>query len=220
MKIIDGKIYIIENYISKDTCDFLVSSLKNDLIQSPRELYFTSQINLGVLEAYQVRPSNPVKPYTDDKNKNISIDIVTLLCQMMSKTISDLYKEEYILKTICYQMMLEGARNTMHADNLYYNKNGEVIERETEKKDRSGLLYLDENYEGGSLYFPKQNFTLSPKAGMFVFFEGNDDVVHEVLPITKGTRTNIVSFFWPVENAGKDIPVVPNEDEMIFPVSN
>lgn len=220
MKSIDGKIHIIENYISKDTCNFIVNSFKEDLVPAPRELYYTTQVNLGVLEAYKVKPSNPVRNYTDNINKNISTDILTLLCQMMSKTVSDFYQEEYILKTICYQKMIQGAKNTMHADNLYFNKDGNVIERETEKMDRSGLLYLSEEYDGGELYFPNQNFTLKPKSGMFVFFEGNTDVIHEVKEITRGDRTNIVSFFWPAENAGKDIPVVPNEDEMEFPSTN
>jgi hypothetical protein len=219
MQIIDNKIHIIENYISKDSAKLIVDSFKNSLNKAPRDLFLTGP-NFGPESAYKIGPSNPIAPYENNVNKNIAIDMITMLCQMMSKTISDFYNKEYILKTFCYQLMQEGARNPLHSDNYYYNKDGKVIERETEKNDKSGLLYLSEDHEGGEIYFPAQNFTLVPKAGMFVFFEGNLDVLHEVKTITKGDRHNLVSFFWPSENAGKSMVDIPPNEEIEFPYPN
>jgi len=219
MQVIDNKIHIIENYISKDSARLIVDSFKDDLNKTPRDLFLTGP-NFGPESAYKIGPSNPIASYQEDINKNIGIDLLTILCQMMSKTISDFYKKEYILKTFCYQVMQEGARNPLHSDNYYYNKDGKVIERETEKNDKSGLLYLSEDHEGGEIYFPAQDFTLVPKAGMFVFFEGNLDVLHEVKTITKGNRHNLVSFFWPSENAGKSMVDIPPHEEIEFPYPN
>lgn len=50
------------------------------------------------------------------------------------------------------------------------------------------LAYLNDEYDGGELYFPEHNFGVRPKKGMLILFPGNLHYVHGVAPITSGTR--------------------------------
>jgi hypothetical protein len=50
------------------------------------------------------------------------------------------------------------------------------------------LAYLNDDYEGGELYFPEHDFGVRPKKGMIIFFPGNLHYVHGVAPVTSGTR--------------------------------
>ena len=61
-------------------------------------------------------------------------------------------------------------------------------------RDYSVLLYLNDEYEGGSLRFIPQQFTLRPKAGMLVAFPSDHRFQHEAQPTTSGIRYAMVSW--------------------------
>lgn len=50
----------------------------------------------------------------------------------------------------------------------------------------TGLLYFNDNYEGGELAFPKENISIKPKAGSIIIFPSF--FVHEVKLLKNGTR--------------------------------
>ncbi|VVG70719.1 Fe(II)-dependent oxygenase [Pandoraea apista] len=57
----------------------------------------------------------------------------------------------------------------------------------------SALLYLNEDYEGGELIFPRLGATHRAKAGELVLFPS--EYLHAVSPVLKGTRYCFVGFF-------------------------
>jgi len=59
----------------------------------------------------------------------------------------------------------------------------------------SAILYLNDDYEGGELYFPKQQVTLKPKAGTVVVFPSNAPFLHQSLTIQNGSKY-IMALFW------------------------
>jgi len=53
----------------------------------------------------------------------------------------------------------------------------------------TAILYLNEDYEGGELYFPSINLEIAPKSGDIIMFIPKDpDTEHGVKGIRKGTR--------------------------------
>lgn len=58
-----------------------------------------------------------------------------------------------------------------------------------------GILYLNDDYEGGNLYFPEHNISFKPKAYSYICFPGGVENIHGVEEITKGTRYTMVSFW-------------------------
>jgi hypothetical protein len=57
------------------------------------------------------------------------------------------------------------------------------------------LVYLNDDYEGGEIFFPNQNILLKPQAGSLIIFPSCEPYVHQVKEITKGTRY-ISPFLW------------------------
>jgi hypothetical protein len=53
------------------------------------------------------------------------------------------------------------------------------------------LGYLNDDFEGGELYFPELDYGFKPKKGSVVLFPGNLHYVHGVAPITSGVRYTI-----------------------------
>lgn len=59
----------------------------------------------------------------------------------------------------------------------------------------SGLIYLNDDYEGGELNFPDFDLKIKPEAGAVVLFPSNFVYVHESLPVTKGTKYCVTTWF-------------------------
>lgn len=57
------------------------------------------------------------------------------------------------------------------------------------------VFYLNEEYEGGEIYFPNQQTELRMKANTLAFFPGDEEFLHGVREITSGIRYTI-STFW------------------------
>jgi predicted 2-oxoglutarate/Fe(II)-dependent dioxygenase YbiX len=52
----------------------------------------------------------------------------------------------------------------------------------------TALVYLNDDFVGGEIRFPKHGITISPRAGALLLFPSGCMYPHEVLPITSGRR--------------------------------
>lgn len=62
-------------------------------------------------------------------------------------------------------------------------------------KDIATLVYLNNDYEGGEIYFPDYNLTFKPEPGDLLTFPDNPNYIHGVKPITKGIRYTTPRWF-------------------------
>lgn len=59
----------------------------------------------------------------------------------------------------------------------------------------TGIMYLNDDYRGGSLVFPKINLSIQPEAGMVVFFPSNYMYPHRVDPVVINERYALLTWF-------------------------
>lgn len=59
----------------------------------------------------------------------------------------------------------------------------------------STVSYLNDNYDGGEIEFAQSNTRIKPEAGSIVFFPSNFLYVHEVMPVTNGTRYSMPHWY-------------------------
>lgn len=50
------------------------------------------------------------------------------------------------------------------------------------------VTYLNDDYEGGEIYFPNQDITIKPKAGSLVMFPSGEPYMHEAKPVKSGKK--------------------------------
>jgi hypothetical protein len=115
-------------------------------------------------------------------------------------TLMDKYKEaiEAIFDrpvkpvNICHaQKWNVGGNASPHADNS--EMDGTPNPFETNKF--VSLLYLNDDYEGGELYFPDLDIEFKPKSLSWIAFNGGIENLHGVKPILEGVRYTFVSFW-------------------------
>jgi len=83
--------------------------------------------------------------------------------------------------------------------------------------DIASLFYINDDYEGGELYFPNQKIQFKPKRGSAYFFPGDMNYVHGVTEVRKSFRYTC-PFFWEIlEHTGSIKPDFSKEYYRIFP---
>lgn len=61
--------------------------------------------------------------------------------------------------------------------------------------DIATLIYLNDNYEGGEIYFPDYGISFKPKPGDLLCFPDNPDFVHGVNPLSGSIRYTVPRWF-------------------------
>jgi hypothetical protein len=178
---IENEISIVENFISKEQAESIYKRLDKIKTKSPNDKI---ECALGFRDDFDL-----------EKNlKNIDPEILEIV-HSVKKLVENKFKENVEIKNCLYVNMLTGGHNPEHTDvGSISNPDQEKLNDEYNRK-YSGLLYLNENYEGGHLNFTDHEFRVVPKSGMLIFFHGHKELKHEVTKVINGERKNIVMFF-------------------------
>lgn len=104
-----------------------------------------------------------------------------------------------------------GREQTPHLDYFYEEEPGHDYEKLSrnnipksfldtfgkmfQTKHYSSLIYLNDDYNGGELYFPEYNFSIKPEVGTLICFKGDENTLHGVKKVESGVRYT-VSLFW------------------------
>jgi hypothetical protein len=92
---------------------------------------------------------------------------------------------------------LPGQRQQPHADKELHEGENRGKPNDFPYYDIAGLFYINDDYEGGELYFPNQGIQFKPKAGAAYFFPGDMHYIHGVTEIRSGIRY-VCPFFWTI----------------------
>ena len=83
------------------------------------------------------------------------------------------------------------------------NSNHDGVPNAFEINKYVGILYLNDNYKGGELYFPDHSIEFKPPVFSYIMFPGGHENIHGVKEILEGTRYTMVSF-WDYADAEYD----------------
>lgn len=93
--------------------------------------------------------------------------------------------------TVQLNIWEQGSCLPPHTDNS--NPNG--TPHTTPWRDFSSIVYLNDDYEGGELYFTARDRVLKPRRGMLVAFSAGYHHEHGVLKVTQGRRITMPAFY-------------------------
>jgi hypothetical protein len=190
-KIIDD-VTLVKNFLSKEELDILFDIMK-DLSQEDWEKEYLDQLPAFCMEKFGrddvenlvAEGKFEITQNWKDKNYNINHHEIV---RTMHKRLSDLVNiaddnlELAGLSTI--QRMQEGVELKAHTD------------QHTDPSIRyATIIYLNDDYAGGELFFSNKDLELRPKPGDLVIFPGTDEFNHGVRHVQAGPiRYVIVGF--------------------------
>jgi hypothetical protein len=92
---------------------------------------------------------------------------------------------------------LPGQLQRPHADKELHEGPDAGKPNDFPQYDIASLFYINDDYEGGELYFPLQKVQFKPKRGAAYFFPGDKNYIHGVSEIKSGIRFTC-PFFWEI----------------------
>lgn len=183
---------LVKNFLSQEELDILFDIMK-DLSQEDWEKEYLDQLPAFCMEKFGrddvenlvAEGKFEITQNWKDKNYNINHHEIV---RTMHKRLSDLVNiaddklELAGLSTI--QRMQEGVELKAHTD------------QHTDPSIRyATIIYLNDDYEGGELFFINKDLELRPKPGDLVIFPGTDEFNHGVRHVQPGPiRYVIVGF--------------------------
>jgi hypothetical protein len=188
-------IYFIKQYVSEETADLLSKYLSSDLLHPLKETHSVKVY--GGLSGSKLKNPGIVHSYTSSGNYNIAVDFCTFILLSINELINSKFEGKHQVKNWFFSCMKTGSSNPTHTDNYMLNENSEVVPNPQFAFDKSAILYLNNSYEGGELFFPNQNLLIKPEIGDLIFFEGDLNKPHEVKIVTKGERHAFITFYEP-----------------------
>lgn len=136
------------------------------------------------------------------------VDMLNLLLKIRSRIkdhiikIRDLSVPLYA-DTLQLVRWVPGNEQHPHAD----SQNEDGSEHPYPWRQHASILYLNNDYEGGSIYFPQHDMELWPEPGTMVTFPGTTEYMHGVRPIISGERYSIASFWTTDETKSDRLPL-------------
>lgn len=113
------------------------------------------------------------------------------LRKKFQEAIELVFDREVVANTSHAQKWDVGGFAAPHSDNSDFDGTPNAFEI----NKYVGILYLNDDYEGGTLYFPEHSIEFKPSANSFICFPGGVENIHGVKEIIKGTRYTMVSFW-------------------------
>lgn len=177
-----------------------VTYLKKIQMQSPRPNHLGSLGFENSLVASKISMDNPVVPVNGAMAEEdvAAIMAITKAIVGAKKELEKFYGVEMDLAQAAHTTVLPGKAMGLHSDTTKLDGTPLRDDGTPEEMEWSAVLYLNtfgEDFDGGEIYFPNQEFTYSPTAGALIHFVGDHDHIHKVLDVLSGERISIAIFF-------------------------
>lgn len=164
-----------------------------------------SETAMSIISKYKVREGVIHSYGINDLEEHKLSDEESLFTNIMRKKLLNTIISEYKMKfeldrPFLYIVHPTGTYIDPHTDILDIDEpdyENDTYESQIEKfpylwsGHLSVLGYLNDDYEGGELYFPQHDYVIRPKKNMLILFPGNTHYVHGVSEVTSGTRYTI-----------------------------
>jgi hypothetical protein len=221
MEIIDldyPNIRIVKNFLSKEDCNEIlkVKDMSEDLWAIDYELNYPKSENVASNLQYSVSQWDGMCINVTHEGFAERYGLSTKYYKDLADKIKPYISSRFNVDTLRPEQYLinrwrVGREQTPHLDYFYEEEPGHDYEKLAKNnipksfldtfgkmfqtKHYSSLIYLNENYEGGELYFPEHNFSIKPEAGTLICFKGDEHTLHGVKKVQSGIRYT-VSLFW------------------------
>ena len=185
-------IQVRENFMTKEEHEFLLDAAKRITIWDVTETHYNEDGVVTYDSDYwkdRVATANTL----DKLDPNISI-VISNMVQRFKKDVDAYFEVDAKETSPAIVRWLPGQLQMPHADKQL--PSGEP--NDFPWFDLAGLFYLNDDYEGGELYFPNQEIEFKPKPGAAYFFPGDLNYVHGVREIKSGIRY-VIPFFWTIK---------------------
>lgn len=173
------KVYVFENFLTKEEIDTIISFLKRNSAEKDSTGY------------------SPFKTYTSNGDQEIIKCFLGIYPRMKSIIENSFRCSVYDEGLSSVIELNTGDYMPLHLDHgsALYEPVGLKTGSGHPTRDISSVLYHNDDYIGGEICFPNQELFIKPKPGTFICFPAKDEFPHEVKEIKEGKRWCSTNFW-------------------------
>jgi predicted 2-oxoglutarate/Fe(II)-dependent dioxygenase YbiX len=162
-----------------------VDSISDDVISD----WVSWEANAETTYVYGERKFLLIKDSSQQESESgkLTMEIINAMnaCAEKYAKIYEIEDKPEIAKDFVLNKYAEGEEMGQHTD---WNEDQKTLEY-------SFVIYLNDDYEGGELWFSKQDIKVKPKAGSIILFPSKEPYLHGSLKLTSG-RKIFIPHFW------------------------
>lgn len=183
MKEIYKDVFLIEEFITKEEQDYLFSIINN----TSEDIWLQTHTGHIVgkhpddAESAQKALENR-NTFWDDKVLNIPDEE---FWQMLTERVNKFFDYKYDINPMSViQRQQPGTILAVHFD-----------QGDNPDLEKAVIIYLNDDFNGGELFFPEHNFQIKPPARSMIMFPGTEDYMHGVKDILPGPIRYVLPSF-------------------------
>jgi hypothetical protein len=190
-------IVAIENFMTEDELTYLNNFAKNNTHWDVTETHYNEDGTVIYDSGYWDHrvATAPILEKVDPK----VVELITGMQARLKDRVDEFFAVDAHPTSPAVVRWLPGQRQQPHADKELHEGENRGKPNDFPYYDIAGLFYINEDYEGGELYFPNQGIQFKPKAGAAYFFPGDMNYIHGVTEIKSGIRY-VCPFFWTIKS--------------------
>lgn len=185
----------IENFLSEKEIVYLINFVANNDIWDKSETHKnengTITYNANYWDGRVATTPSIIK-----KDPEI-ISTINNIVKRLKPKIDDFFKVDASPTSPALVRWLPGNFQLPHADKELHEGADAGKPNDFPWYDIATIIYLNDDYDGGELYFPNQDIQFKPKRGGAYFFPGDMNYIHGITEITSGIRYTC-PFFWTI----------------------
>ena len=186
-------VYVYKNTLNK----------KMNLVQRLEKVIQENQDEWFQWKEAQVGYYQTMKDYRDCVDFKVSKSILEMSSKISNSDVKNIYNEiderlQECLKDYCSKFNI--SMQYQEAVNFVKYGKGQHFAAHSDHGFSyictvSSVMYLNDDYVGGGLYFPFLNYTYTPAEGDIVFFPSTYLFTHAALPVEEGVKYAAVTMF-------------------------
>lgn len=171
------KIVEFQNFMPETQCNELIEHFDKSA-ENWQEFCFYGSYGMNPSLPFDLDPTTKVNiAYLDEIRNAIQAKTEEVMGERLQNTAASVHK------------WVPGSFAEPHADNTDMDGNP----TSWRQYKYVAILYMNEDFEGGELYFTQHGITIKPKTGSLVVFEPSADYLHGVHKIKSGNRFTILT---------------------------
>jgi hypothetical protein len=191
----------IENFLTDEECEYLLEFAKTNTVWDPGSDVFND--NGTIIYQHDVWKDRVATKRSLEQTSSEVVEMLENIINRLKPVIEDHFDVEAMPTGPCLVRWPVGSMQWPHADKELHEGPDAGQPGNFPWYDLGTIFYLNEDYEGGRLHFPKQEIAFKPKRKAAYFFPGDLNYIHGVDTITSGTRYTS-PWFWTITKLGRD----------------
>jgi hypothetical protein len=189
-EVVEG-LLLIEEFISKDEVNSFLSIINNTneqdwffLYTEGLKVFCLQKFGRDDVENLVSEGKFEITEGWEDKNLNIDqYEISKIVYERLSSLIKS-SNNNFELNNLTFQRMQNGVQLKSHTD-----------QHTDPSIQYAAIIYINDNYNGGNVFFKNKNIKMKPKPGSLLIFPGNEDFEHGVEFVEEGPIRYVIPSF-------------------------